>query len=112
MTITKEHILFSIHLAFHLKKNAAAMICAAYVENAVSHTKNHVKYGIKNFAKKISVLKMNRVLDPLKRLKRMYCKCNVPATKTEKSCLIWLADLVTGRVRFWREVLFQGSPAY
>jgi len=43
MAITKEHIRFSIHFAFHLKKNAAeaiAMICAAYEENAVllSHT--------------------------------------------------------------------------
>ena len=40
MAITKEHIRFSIHFAFHLKKNAAeatAMICAAYGENAVSH---------------------------------------------------------------------------
>ncbi|KAL6265801.1 hypothetical protein P5V15_002618 [Pogonomyrmex californicus] len=41
MAITKEHIRFSIHFAFYLKKNAAeatAMICAAYGENAVSHT--------------------------------------------------------------------------
>ncbi|KAL6268381.1 hypothetical protein P5V15_001514 [Pogonomyrmex californicus] len=41
MAITKEHIRFSIHFAFHLKKNTAeatAMICAAYGENAVSHT--------------------------------------------------------------------------
>jgi len=41
LTITKEHIRFSIHFAFRLKKNAAeatAMICAAYGENAVSHT--------------------------------------------------------------------------
>jgi len=41
MAITKEHIRFSIHFAFHLKKNVAeatAMICAAYEENAVSHT--------------------------------------------------------------------------
>ncbi|KAL6257781.1 hypothetical protein P5V15_011366 [Pogonomyrmex californicus] len=41
MAITKEHIRFSIHFTFHLKKNAAeptAMICAAYGENAVSHT--------------------------------------------------------------------------
>jgi len=42
MAITKEHIRFSIHFAFRLKKNAAeataAMICAAYGENAVSHT--------------------------------------------------------------------------
>ena len=40
MAITKEHIRFSIHFAFHLKKNAAEateMICAAYGENAVSH---------------------------------------------------------------------------
>ncbi|EGI60875.1 Mariner Mos1 transposase [Acromyrmex echinatior] len=40
MAITKEHIRFSIHFAFHLKKNATeatAMICAAYGENAVSH---------------------------------------------------------------------------
>jgi len=40
MAITKEHIRFSIHFAFHLKKNTAeatAMICAAYEENAVSH---------------------------------------------------------------------------
>jgi len=39
MTTTKEHIRFSI--AFHLKKNATeavAIICAAYGENAVSHT--------------------------------------------------------------------------
>jgi len=35
------------------------MICAAYEEKATSH----VKDGIKNFAKEISVLKMNRVLD-------------------------------------------------
>ncbi|KAL6254069.1 hypothetical protein P5V15_014686 [Pogonomyrmex californicus] len=41
MAITKEHIRFSIHFAFHLKKNAAevtAMICAAYGENVISHT--------------------------------------------------------------------------
>jgi len=41
MAITKQRIRFSIHFAFHLKKNAAeatAMICAAYGENAVSHT--------------------------------------------------------------------------
>jgi len=41
MAIIKEHIRFSFHFAFHLKKNAAeatAMICAAYGENAVSHT--------------------------------------------------------------------------
>jgi len=41
MAITKEHIRFSIHFAFHLKKNAAeatAIICAAYGENAGSHT--------------------------------------------------------------------------
>jgi len=41
MAITKEHIRFSIHFAFHLKKNATeatAMICAAYGENAVTHT--------------------------------------------------------------------------
>jgi len=40
MAITKEHIRFSIHFAFHLKKNAAgaiAMICAAYRENALSY---------------------------------------------------------------------------
>ncbi|KAL6260818.1 hypothetical protein P5V15_008344 [Pogonomyrmex californicus] len=73
--ITKEHIRFSIHFAFHLKKNAAeatAMICAGYGENAVSQL--HVKDGIKNFAKEISVLKMNRVLDAFKRLKRTNCK--------------------------------------
>jgi len=41
MTTTKEHIRFSIHFAFHLKKNDAeanAMIYAAYGENAVSRT--------------------------------------------------------------------------
>jgi len=41
MATTKEDIRFSIHFAFHLKKNAAeaiAKICAAYGENAVSHT--------------------------------------------------------------------------
>jgi len=40
MTITRAYLI-SIHFAFHLKKNAAetiAMICAAYGENAVSHT--------------------------------------------------------------------------
>jgi len=40
MAITKEHIRFSIHFTFHLKKNAAeatAMIYATYGENAVSH---------------------------------------------------------------------------
>ncbi|EFN82336.1 Histone-lysine N-methyltransferase SETMAR, partial [Harpegnathos saltator] len=38
--ITKEYIRFSIHFAFHLKKNAAEateMICVAYGENAVSY---------------------------------------------------------------------------
>jgi len=41
MAITKEHIRFFIHFAFHLKKNAAeatAMICGAYGENAVNYT--------------------------------------------------------------------------
>jgi len=41
MAITKEHIRFSIHFVFHLKKNAVeatAMICTTYGENAVSHT--------------------------------------------------------------------------
>jgi len=40
MAIIKEHIRFSIHLVFHLKKNAAeaiAMICATYGENGVNH---------------------------------------------------------------------------
>jgi len=38
MAITKEHILFSVHFALPLKKNAAeAMICAAYGENAKSY---------------------------------------------------------------------------
>jgi len=33
IAITKEHIRFSLHFTFHLKKNSAeatAMICAAY----------------------------------------------------------------------------------
>jgi len=41
MAITKDHIRFSIHFAFHLKKNAAeatTIICVVYGENAVSHT--------------------------------------------------------------------------
>jgi len=40
MTITKEHIRFSIHFAFHLKKNAAeaTAIIYAYGENAESYT--------------------------------------------------------------------------
>jgi len=41
IAITKEHIRFSIHFSFYLKKNAAdasAMICAAYGENAINHT--------------------------------------------------------------------------
>jgi len=74
MAITKEHIPFFIHFAFHLKKNAAetiAMICAAYGQNAISHT---TRNGMKNFAKEISVLKMNRVLDALEILKRTNCK--------------------------------------
>jgi len=40
MAITKEHIRFSIHFGFHIKKNAAevtAMICAAY-GYAISYT--------------------------------------------------------------------------
>ena len=38
MAISKEHIRYAIHFAFHLKKNAAQateMICAAYGENPV-----------------------------------------------------------------------------
>jgi len=73
MAITKEHISFSIPFAFHLKENAAettAMICAAYGKNAILHVKN----GIKNFAKEISVLEMNHILDALKRLKQTNCK--------------------------------------
>jgi len=41
MAITKEHVRFSIHFAFHLKRNAAeatAMISVAYGENVVSYT--------------------------------------------------------------------------
>jgi len=40
MAITKEHIRFSIHSAFHLQKNAAEtikIICAAYGEDAISY---------------------------------------------------------------------------
>lgn len=40
MIITKEHIRYSIHLAFHLQKNAAKvveMINTAYNDNVVSH---------------------------------------------------------------------------
>jgi len=53
MAITKEHIRFFIHFAFHLKKNvieANAMTFAAHGENAISHT---VKDDIKNFAKEL-----------------------------------------------------------
>jgi len=38
LAITKEHIRFSIYFSFYLKENTAAMICAAYEDNAVSHT--------------------------------------------------------------------------
>jgi len=41
MAIIKEHIRFSIHFAFHLKKNAVeatVMIYAGYGKNAVSHS--------------------------------------------------------------------------
>jgi len=41
MVRTKEHIRFSIHFAFHLKKyttETTAMICVAYGENVVSYT--------------------------------------------------------------------------
>jgi len=47
MAITKEHIRFSIDIAFHLKKNATeatAMICAAYGENALSYTTCKTQY--------------------------------------------------------------------
>jgi len=40
MAITEEHIRFSIHFTFYLKKTdaeATAKICAAYEEKAVSH---------------------------------------------------------------------------
>ena len=40
MAISREHIRYAIHFAYHLKKNAAEateIICAAYGENAVSH---------------------------------------------------------------------------
>jgi len=50
MAITKDDIRFSIHFEFYVKKNAAeatAMICAAYGENAVSHTT--CKRWYKNF---------------------------------------------------------------
>lgn len=39
MTIIKKHIQFSIHFAFHLKKNVAEateIICTGYGENAVN----------------------------------------------------------------------------
>ncbi|CAK9833798.1 Mariner Mos1 transposase [Anthophora retusa] len=50
MAISKEHIRYAIHFAFHLKKNTAEateMICAAYGENAVSHVT--CKRWYKNF---------------------------------------------------------------
>ncbi|KAL6260860.1 hypothetical protein P5V15_008390 [Pogonomyrmex californicus] len=75
MAITKEHIRFSIHFAFHLKKNAAeatAMICAAYEENAVSHTT--CKRWYQKFRQGDFSLEDERVLDALKRLKRTNCK--------------------------------------
>ncbi|KYM96629.1 hypothetical protein ALC62_12676 [Cyphomyrmex costatus] len=52
MAITKEHIRFSVHFAFHLKKNAAeatAMICAADRENAVSHATCKRWYRLSDF---------------------------------------------------------------
>ncbi|KYQ51098.1 hypothetical protein ALC60_09804 [Trachymyrmex zeteki] len=54
MAITKEHIQFFVHFAFHLKKNAAeatAMICAAYGENAVSHATSFYRQGIRKLPK-------------------------------------------------------------
>jgi len=68
-----------------LLKLATAMICAAYGENAVV---NHVKDGIKNFTKNVSVLRMNHVLDAPKRLKRTNCKhcykLDINSTQIEK----------------------------
>jgi len=71
-------IRFSIHLAFHLKKNAAetiAMICAVFGKNAVSYiTCKRWYQKFRPGEKEISVLKMNRVLDALNKLKRTNCK--------------------------------------
>ncbi|KAL6258215.1 hypothetical protein P5V15_010143 [Pogonomyrmex californicus] len=75
MAITKEHIRFFIHFAFHLKKNAAeaiAMICAAYGENAVSHTT--CKRWYQKFRQGDFSLEDEPRAGPLKRLKRTNCK--------------------------------------
>jgi len=80
MAIIKEHIRFSIHFAFHLKKNAAeaiAMTCVAYGENAVSHTTckrwyQKFRHGDSNLENKPRTgYKPQKIL---KRLKRMNCK--------------------------------------
>ncbi|KAL6266148.1 hypothetical protein P5V15_003008 [Pogonomyrmex californicus] len=58
MAITKDHIRFSIHFAFHLKKNAAeatAMICVAYGENATLLDINSMQTGQKELAEQLGV---------------------------------------------------------
>jgi len=60
MVLTKGHIRFFIHFAFHLKKNAEAI---AMIQLHIQRTLEviiHVKDGIRNFDKEILVLKMNR----------------------------------------------------
>ncbi|KAL6261994.1 hypothetical protein P5V15_007082 [Pogonomyrmex californicus] len=91
MAITKEHIRFSIHFAFHLKKNAAeatAMICAAYRENAVSHTtykRWYQKFHQGDFSLKVQFLNEPRAGRPQKiETDELQALLDINSAQTEK----------------------------
>jgi len=56
-------------------------LCCIWKERYKSYYIVILNDGIKNFATEISVLKLNRVLDALKRLKRTNCKQNLRKLK-------------------------------
>lgn len=70
MATTKEHIRSFIHFAFHPKKTATEATKIIRAVRGESTVSSCVKGGGQNSAKEISVSKMNRMLDALKRLKR------------------------------------------
>jgi len=63
-----------------------AMICAAYGENAILHVKVilHVKDKIKNFAKKISVLKINQGCPQKIEMDELQALLDINSAQTEK----------------------------
>jgi len=77
------------------------------------HGHEHVKDGIKNFVEVISVLKMNRVLDALKRLKRTHLQAllDTNSAQTEEGLGEQLSDTQLTISHAFRMLTYDGKDS-